>query len=218
MAGRRGGKREGGGKPIRMNHGAFPHRPRCFTLLQHNPWRGAEAFHLLMLCQKQVYENKFDRALRTALRLTDYEDLLEPKTVYCLLALTSFHCKFFAQCSRAFVKLRKNEQFSKLAWTIFRSNAPRDPPSRQSPPCPSCSKPVPESAIECGSCKTKLPFCVTSGRTLFTRDEGEFSECKVCRRKSYLEEGRSRVSCALCHARLPQKAGAGGGYQQQHQW
>ena len=34
-----------------------------------NAWRGAEAYHFLMLCQKQLYEGFVDAAMKTALHL-----------------------------------------------------------------------------------------------------------------------------------------------------
>lgn len=38
-----------------------------------NPWRGAEAWHFLILAQKQLYGRSFKHALKTALRLQEYE-------------------------------------------------------------------------------------------------------------------------------------------------
>ena len=37
-----------------------------------NAWRGAEAYHYLMLCQKQLYEGFVDAAMKTALHLRYY--------------------------------------------------------------------------------------------------------------------------------------------------
>ncbi len=54
-----------------------------------NAWRGAEAYHFLMLCQRQLYEGFVDAAMKTALNLRDYEDVLNPEEVYSLLALAS---------------------------------------------------------------------------------------------------------------------------------
>lgn len=34
-----------------------------------------------------------------------YDDVLEPKDVYCLLGLTAFYNGFFGQCSKAFTRL-----------------------------------------------------------------------------------------------------------------
>ena len=37
-----------------------------------NAWRGAGAYHFLMLCQKQLYEGFVDAAMKTALHLRYY--------------------------------------------------------------------------------------------------------------------------------------------------
>lgn len=37
-----------------------------------NPWRGGEAWHFYILCQRQLYASQFRSALKTALRLAEY--------------------------------------------------------------------------------------------------------------------------------------------------
>lgn len=58
-----------------------------------NPWRGAEAWHFYILCQKQLYAGQFKSALKTALRLTDYELDMDPKKIYTLVALSAYYNK-----------------------------------------------------------------------------------------------------------------------------
>lgn len=65
-----------------------------------NAWRGAEAFHFLMLCQRQLYEGFVDAAMKTALNLRDYDDVLNAEDVYCLLALASCANRAFGTCSK----------------------------------------------------------------------------------------------------------------------
>ncbi|CAD7934483.1 unnamed protein product [Amoebophrya sp. A120] len=182
------------------------------------PFRYAEAYHLLMLCQKQIYEHQLEKALRTAIRLTDYEDVLDTKTVYCLVALTAFQSKYFLQCSRAFMKLRKCDpkKFEALALQIFRVQAPRDPSSRMVS-CPACNVPMHDWMIQCPSCSHKLAFCVASGRSIFPNQPGgalgvdEVIDCKTCHRKAYGAEARGRISCAFCHTRSTAVYGGGSG-------
>jgi hypothetical protein len=54
-----------------------------------NAWRGAEAYHFLMLTQRQLYEGFVDAAMKTALNLREYEDMLNPEEIYSLLGLSS---------------------------------------------------------------------------------------------------------------------------------
>ncbi len=41
-------------------------------------WRGAEAYHFWLLAHRQLYSGNVDLAMRTALHLRDYEDVLNP--------------------------------------------------------------------------------------------------------------------------------------------
>ena len=65
-----------------------------------NAWRGAEAYHFLMLCQRQLYEGYVDAAMKTALHLRDYEDILNHEDVYSLLALASCATELSALAAR----------------------------------------------------------------------------------------------------------------------
>lgn len=43
--------------------------------------------------------------MKTSIKLCEYDDILSPRDIYSLLALTSLGNKFFAICSQAFVKV-----------------------------------------------------------------------------------------------------------------
>ncbi|CAM9413512.1 unnamed protein product, partial [Phaeothamnion confervicola] len=68
-------------------------------------WRGAEAYHFYMLAQRQLHAGEADTAMLTAIRCSEFEDILDPRAVYSLVALCAFRCGHFGVCSRAFVKL-----------------------------------------------------------------------------------------------------------------
>lgn len=76
-----------------------------------------------MLAHRQLYARDYENAMRTALRLTDYEDILDAESIYSLVALACYYNKFFKQCSKAFIKLEahpsitedKREQYAELA-------------------------------------------------------------------------------------------------------
>ncbi|KAJ3392142.1 WD repeat-containing protein 35 [Lobulomyces angularis] len=111
-----------------------------------NPWRGAEAYHFYILSQRQYYSGNLDGALKTvsvlilqryvlilftkkAFHLQEYEDTIDPKIIYSLLAFLSAQCKHFGTCSKAFIKLEalnssngensEQEDFENLAFNIF---------------------------------------------------------------------------------------------------
>ena len=66
------------------------------------PWRGAEAIHFYLLAHRQLYDGNVDAAMVTAIRLAEYEDILDTVTIYSLIALTTFYNKHFRECSKAF--------------------------------------------------------------------------------------------------------------------
>eukprot|EP00928_Gymnodinium_smaydae_P071095 TRINITY_DN54772_c0_g1_i1.p1 TRINITY_DN54772_c0_g1~~TRINITY_DN54772_c0_g1_i1.p1 ORF type:complete len:1239 (-),score=345.63 TRINITY_DN54772_c0_g1_i1:123-3839(-) len=193
-----------------------------------SPWRGCEAYHLYLLAQRQLYDHLYEQAVRTALRLADYEDILDTQTIFSLIALTTYYTKFFMQCSKAFIKLEASadiseemqKKFSDLALRIFTRNPPRDPSSRMLP-CPKCSTRMHDWNIACPSCNYRLPFCVASGRSIFPEERGAGAhgpgpgpgppgvhqdsgviKCRTCRHRMYTVEVRKFRNCPLCHSRL----------------
>lgn len=44
-------------------------------------WHGAEAYHFWLLAHRQLYSGNVDLAMRTALQLRNYEDVLDPQEV-----------------------------------------------------------------------------------------------------------------------------------------
>jgi WD repeat-containing protein 35 len=153
-------------------------------------------------------------AMRTALRLADYDDVLDPKDIFSLIALLTFYNKFLGQCSRALTKLEtldtltssERERYQQLALAIYTSQSPTDPSSDELP-CPNtkCKAKVKEWSISCTDCNSHFSPCLLSGRPLL-EEPGEGSDariwtCKVCRHH-ILRSELSRTSytyCPLCH-------------------
>merc|ERR1712224_75933 len=168
----------------------------------------------------------YEQAMKTALRLAEYEDILDIQTIYSIIALTTYYNKCFMQCSKAFIKLEASsdvaEEFQTkcgdLALRIFTRNPPRDPSSRMMS-CPKCSARMHDWNIACPSCSYRFPFCVASGRSIFPEDRGPGGEnsgkppggvpgnetgvmkCRTCRHRMYTCEVRKLRNCPLCHSR-----------------
>lgn len=70
-----------------------------------NAWRGAAAYHYYMLAQRLFYSGNYDNAMKCSIRLCEYDDILNPRDIYSLLALTAYFNKFYGICSQAFVKV-----------------------------------------------------------------------------------------------------------------
>ncbi|XP_032285942.1 WD repeat-containing protein 35 isoform X6 [Phoca vitulina] len=138
-----------------------------------NAWRGAEAYHFFILAQRQLYEGYVDTALKTALHLRDYEDIIPAVEIYSLLALCACASRAFGTCSKAFIKLEsletlsaeQKQQYEDLALEIFTKHTPKD--NRKSEL---------DSFLEGG--EGKLPTCVATGSPI---TEYQFWMCSVCK-------------------------------------
>ncbi|KAI6210654.1 WD repeat-containing protein 35 [Aphelenchoides besseyi] len=172
------------------------------TRLIDTAWRGAEAIHFYMLAHRQLYENKYDAAMRTAIVLTEYEEFLAPLEIYLLLGQ-------FAVCSRAFMKIEslpnlppeEMEQYSNLALKIFLKNQPKDTkPTRVE--CSSCGSMVLDYATSCSnpSCGVKFPICIATGRALHA---DQFWLCPSCKHRASEQEMQFIRFCMLCHFEIP---------------
>eukprot|EP00516_Mucochytrium_quahogii_P007622 CAMPEP_0203752874 /NCGR_PEP_ID=MMETSP0098-20131031/6733_1 /ASSEMBLY_ACC=CAM_ASM_000208 /TAXON_ID=96639 /ORGANISM=" , Strain NY0313808BC1" /LENGTH=1294 /DNA_ID=CAMNT_0050643241 /DNA_START=364 /DNA_END=4245 /DNA_ORIENTATION=- len=149
-----------------------------------NAWKGAEAYHLFMLAQRQLYKGEMEAALVTSLQLRQYDDVLEPREVHSLIALTAYYNEAWGQCSKAFIELESlkaiacskedKEQYTKLALSIFRSNRPTDPPD------------VAElvASIDMGRAKGH-PICMMSGRPIDEKRAKGVYKCRRCSRKMH---------------------------------
>jgi WD repeat-containing protein 35 len=79
------------------------------------------------MAQRQLYSGQYRAALKTAIRVTEYELEIDTKQVYSLLALVAYYNKHWRECSRAFVKLEhlsslseeEKEKYENLAAKIF---------------------------------------------------------------------------------------------------
>jgi WD repeat-containing protein 35 len=60
-----------------------------------NAWRGAAAYHYYLLAQRQLYKGQVDDAMKTSMRLGEYDDVLPPRDIYSLIALTAYHNKHY---------------------------------------------------------------------------------------------------------------------------
>ncbi|KAM6433129.1 WD repeat-containing protein 35 isoform 2-T2 [Rhynochetos jubatus] len=157
-----------------------------------NAWRGAEAYHFFILAQKQLYKGSVDAALKTALHLQDYEDIIPPVEIYSLLALCACASRAFDTCSKAFVKLEsletlrpeQRQQYEDLALEIFTRHCPKYN-----------TKSDLDDVLESGD--GKLPVCVATGDLIL---EYQFWMCSVCKHCMKPKEASNYSFCPLCHS------------------
>lgn len=104
------------------------------ALLLEQVWHRASAYHFMMLTQRQLRSGLMHSAVLTALRLRDFEDVLDVEDIYTLLALASCADRSFGTCSKAFIKLESLEsipehrrmEYEELAVNIFSKHEPHD--------------------------------------------------------------------------------------------
>ncbi|KAF2982220.1 hypothetical protein EK904_002644, partial [Melospiza melodia maxima] len=157
-----------------------------------NAWRGAEAYHFFILAQKQLYKGSVDAALKTALHLRDYEDIIPAIEIYSLLALCACANRAFDTCSKAFVKLEsletlqpeQRQQYEELALEIFTRYRPKYNKTADL-----------DDVLESGD--GKLPVCVATGAPIL---EYQFWMCSVCKHCMKAKEAGHYNACPLCHS------------------
>ena len=176
-----------------------------------NQWRGAEAFHYYMLCQAQLYKNKFKEACKTVMRLTFYEKELGTEEVYRLIALCAYLNKCFKICSFALsilenldtINKSRRLKYKKLAESIFVKYGPKNIDEKFYK-CENCNQLVSEYDVFCKFCGHNFSGCVLSGSSIFDHN---YFKCKQCHHKTKkLEVKKTPINnCPLCHASLRSK-------------
>ncbi|XP_062462356.1 WD repeat-containing protein 35 isoform X3 [Pezoporus occidentalis] len=164
----------------------------CFA---DNAWRGAEAYHFFILAQRQLYKGSVQAALKTALHLRDYEDIIPAVEIYSLLALCACASRAFDICSKAFVKLEsletirpeQRQQYEDLALEIFTRHSPK-----------SNKKSDLDDMLD-SSIDGKLPVCIATGDPIL---EQRFWMCSVCKHCMKPKEASSHSFCPLCHSTI----------------
>jgi WD repeat-containing protein 35 len=170
-------------------------------------WRSAEAYHFLMLAQAQYYKGYIDAAMKTALRLPEYEDILSAKTIFSVVALITYYNKHYHQCSRALTRLetmddlseQERGQFREIAFNIFTKHKPEDPKTNRKLRCPSCGAEILDWSPSCETCHISFPPCVASGKPI---SDSQYITCRVCKHPTHESEMDKLSNCALCHQAL----------------
>lgn len=156
-------------------------------------WRGAEAYHFFLLAQRQLYDGYTENAMRTALHLREYEDIIPSVEIYSLLAICASANRAFGTCSQAFIKLESLESLSPeqrqayedLALEIFTKHTPKD------------NRPldmVDMDAISEGG-ESKVPTCIVTGLPI----QHPYWICSVCKHCALEQEMSKCNCCPLCH-------------------
>ena len=100
-------------------------------------------------------------------------------------------------------KAEMNEKHRKKVESLVRKRGKEEmgDPMEHNTPCPICEAPVPETVLDCGSCKNTLPMCVVTGKHMVLE---EWSGCPTCKFPALFGPFSKLVSetkqCPLCEA------------------
>ena len=178
-----------------------------------NHWRGAEAYHYYLLCQRQLYKKQYKECCKTVMRLKFYEDILGTEDIYRLIAVCSYMNKCYKFFSDALCVLSNDTKINKyrrlkyneLANNIFMKITPENLDEKFYK-CPNnnCDEPISEYDTYCNACGYILYGCVLSGRSIL---DNHYFKCKQCRNKTIKSEVKKNPFkyCPLCHVALIEK-------------
>jgi len=178
-----------------------------------NHWRGAEAYHYYLLCQRQLYKKQYKECCKTVMRLKFYEDILGTEDIYRLIAVCSYMNKCYKFFSDALCVLSNDTKINKyrrlkyneLARNIFMKITPENLDEKfYKCPNDNCDEPISEYDTYCNSCGYILYGCVLSGRSIL---DNHYFKCKQCRNKTIKSEVKKNPFkyCPLCHVALIEK-------------
>lgn len=168
-------------------------------------WKSAMGYHLMLLAQRQLYEQHYIDATITAVQLESYDDVIPNFDIYCLLTLTSAMAKIFTVCSKSFCKLKwlseNNDEFLEdLQILIFEIFSRYNVKSENIPmlECSVCGNSLPCYANHCAECDTRFPVSVWTGKPLLSQ-KGLVWFCRVCKQTAEENVEESLRYCPLCH-------------------
>lgn len=159
-----------------------------------NVWHAPAAHHYFSLAHWQLYNGDSDGAMKTAIRCTLFEDILQDFDLYSLLALAAHESRYFGVCSKAFTKLESLTQIvdegrsnliQQLATSVFTSH-----PLTNEQPLDSCYTKCLESRITYDAC-TITGRCISQERVI---------QCNCCCHFMIERKTNKNLVCPLCHS------------------
>jgi WD repeat-containing protein 35 len=175
------------------------------TVFIEEVWHFASAYHFMLLAQRQLRAGLMHSAVLSAIRLRDFEDVLNVEKIYALIALAACADRSFGTCSKAFIKLEalesigehRRQEYEELAVNILSKYDPKDTKMDQTP-CFACETLVADWQTSCPNCASHFPACIASGQSIMNPQVAW--QCNSCMHLAKRIEIASRKSCPLCHS------------------
>jgi len=164
-------------------------------------WHSASAFHYILLAHRQIYAGNYERAMKTAIRCSKFDDVLNPLDIYCVLALASYYSGYFGVCSKAlglmqslpFLKQDHVKSIQQLTLSIFSMQLPQD------------NDGLSACYVHCLERSTNYHACTFTGCSILNKYT---IQCKYCRHYMIIEKtSKIQPNCHLCHAPQIQSKG-----------
>jgi WD repeat-containing protein 35 len=157
--------------------------------------------------------------MRTAIRCSEFEDVLEPYDIFSLIALAAYHCGYFGVCSKAFVKLETLHTSTNSSSTDVMSSANSssngDTSTQQQqqqqkadviqtlavniftkhPPLD--NDPLEQQLRDCLNEGKPFQACTVTGQLITSKTRAIM--CKTCRHFAIERELQDITHCPLCH-------------------
>jgi WD repeat-containing protein 35 len=165
-----------------------------------SPWRPAEALHFYSMTQRYVYAGALTDALKPALALRAYTDIIPPMKIHSLIALVATQTSHYATASKSFIKLERigGTGYQDLAFGVFKRHEPVNVGARVVA-CTSCNTSMSDAENVCGSCGTGYASCIVTGRPII---DFECFTCTGCKHKAIETEIRGMANCPLVYTGL----------------
>uniref|UniRef100_A0A7S3LUV7 WD repeat-containing protein 19 n=1 Tax=Palpitomonas bilix TaxID=652834 RepID=A0A7S3LUV7_9EUKA len=91
-----------------------------------------------------------------------------------------------------------NASYKKKIEVVVRRPDRSEEPEETSP-CPFCASDLPQTALECDSCKSKIPYCAISGKHMVASDWSQCPRCSFpCLHSEILSHVAAGMGCPMC--------------------
>lgn len=167
--------------------------------------------HSYILVKKLVKKGDHAAAARMLIRVAKSISKF-PTHVVPILTSTVIECQranlkrssyeYASMLMRAEYRKKVDERYKRKIEAIVR-RPPTDEPEEAASACPYCDFLLPETLLDCPSCKNNIPFCATTGRHMVASDWCFCPHCKFPHLYSQLlEHVQSGEPCCMCNQKV----------------
>eukprot|EP01002_Notosolenus_urceolatus_P014900 NODE_68_length_2974_cov_11.439316_g52_i0.p1 GENE.NODE_68_length_2974_cov_11.439316_g52_i0~~NODE_68_length_2974_cov_11.439316_g52_i0.p1 ORF type:complete len:933 (+),score=364.97 NODE_68_length_2974_cov_11.439316_g52_i0:413-2800(+) len=173
--------------------------------------RNLMLLHSYIIAKKLVQLGEHELSARVLIRVSKNINKFPKHTVQILTSTVlecnrvGFHESAFEYASvlvRPEYRKQINEKYKKRIEGLVRRRTKEElvDPDEPSSPCPFCGMMVQDFSLECGNCKSSVPYCIASGRHMVIDD---WTCCPSChfpaRYTSFVKYVEAEGQCPMCN-------------------